>query len=434
MCNRLPIQRNGGSILGFPKGEDCDIITRIVKPIYLDHSATTPIRPEVWEAMHPYFMDIFGNASSIHTFGQKAKKAMEDSREKVATSLGASPEEIIFTSGGTEAINLAIKGGLRCNRKGENQVITSSIEHHAALNTCRYLEREGFRVTYLPVDRYGKLDPGDVGKAITDKTVLISIIHANNEVGTIEPIEEIGEIARNREVFFHTDAVQSAGKIPVNVNDLKVDFLSLSGHKIYGPKGIGVLYVRNGVPFKPLFQGGHHESNRRPGTENIPAIVGLARAMELAEEEMDQVSAREKKLRDAFWEAIETQIEGVHMNGHPRDRIPPILNVSFDFVDAESVILNLDLKGIAVSAGSTCTSGALEPSHVLLAMGVSNGHAQGAVRFTLGRETTQEELNYTVAVLVETIHRLRSMSPTYADYKKQKKNRALPLPSRLIEG
>jgi cysteine desulfurase len=366
-------------------------------------------------------MDIFGNASSIHTFGQKAKKALEDSREKVATSLGASPEEIIFTSGGTEAINLAIKGGLRCNRKGENQVITSSIEHHATLNTCRHLEREGFRVTYLPVDRYGKLDPGDVEKAITDKTVLISIIHANNEVGTIEPIEEIGEIVRNREVLFHTDAVQSVGKIPVNVNDLKVDFLSLSGHKIYGPKGIGVLYVRKGVPLEPLFQGGHHESNRRPGTENIPAIVGLARAMELAEEEMDQVSAREKKLRDAFWEAIETQIEGVHMNGHPRDRIPPILNVSFDFVDAESVILNLDLKGIAVSAGSTCTSGALEPSHVLLAMGVSDGLAQGAVRFTLGRETTQEELNYTVAVLVETIHHLRSMSPTYADYKKQKK-------------
>lgn len=391
-----------------------------MKPIYLDYSATTPIRPEVLEAMHPYFMDIFGNASSIHTFGQKTKEALEDSREQVAAILGASPEEIVFTSGGTEATNLAIKGALRAHGERGDLIITSSIEHHATLDTCRYLDREGFQVVYLPVDQDGKLDPGDVKKAITDRTVLISVMHANNEVGTIEPIGEIGEIARSRDVLFHTDAVQSVGKIPVNVNDLGVDFLSLSGHKIYGPKGIGVLYARKGVSFEPLFQGGHHEWNRRPGTENIPAIVGLARAMELAEAEMALVSERETDLKNAFWEAIQTQIEGVYMNGHPLDRIPPVLNVSFDFVEGESVILNLDLKGIAASTGSACTSGAVEPSHVLLAMGIPPQRAQGAVRFSLGRETTQEELDYTIAVLVETVHRLRSMSPAYARRKKKR--------------
>lgn len=391
-----------------------------MKPIYLDHSATTPIRSEVLEAMHPYFMDVFGNASSIHVFGQKAKEALENSREVVATILGASPEEVVFTSGGTEANNLAIKGGLRGNRKRGNHVITSSVEHHATLNTCRYLEREGVRVSYLPVDRHGKVDPGDVKRAITDETVLISIIHTNNEVGTIQPFEEIGDIARDRGVPLHADAVQSVGKIPVKVDDMKVDFLSLSGHKIYGPKGIGVLYLRRGVPFEPLFQGGHHEWNRRPGTENIPAIVGMAQAMKLAEEEMNEVTAKEKNLRDAFWESVQARIEGVHLNGHPIDRVPPILNVSFDFVDGESIILNLDLKGIAVSTGSACTSGSLEESHVLRAMGLPPSRAQGAVRFSLGRETTQEELDYTVGVLAETIRRLRSMSPTWAKHKKRR--------------
>lgn len=391
-----------------------------MKPIYLDHSATTPIRSEVLEAMHPYFMDVFGNASSIHVFGQKAKEALENSREVVATILGASPEEVVFTSGGTEANNLAIKGGLRGNRKRVNHVVTSSVEHHATLNTCRYLEREGVRVSYLPVDRHGKVDPGDVKRAITDETVLISIIHTNNEVGTIQPFEEIGDIARDRGVPLHADAVQSVGKIPVKVDDMKVDFLSLSGHKIYGPKGIGVLYLRRGVPFEPLFQGGHHEWNRRPGTENIPAIVGMAQAMKLAEEEMNEVTAKEKNLRDAFWESVQARIEGVHLNGHPIDRVPPILNVSFDFVDGESIILNLDLKGIAVSTGSACTSGSLEESHVLRAMGLPPSRAQGAVRFSLGRETTQEELDYTVGVLAETIRRLRSMSPTWAKHKKRR--------------
>jgi cysteine desulfurase len=386
-----------------------------VKAIYLDYSATTPIRPEVLEVMHPYFMDIFGNASSIHTFGQEARRALEESREKVAKILGALPEEIVFTSGGTEATNLAIKGSLRSKRIRGNQIFTSSIEHHATLNTCQYLEREGFKVVYLPPDRHGKLDPGDVERAITDKTVLISIIHANNEVGTIQPVEEIGEIARDRGVLFHTDAVQSVGKIPVNVDDLNVDFLSVSGHKVYGPKGIGALYVRKGVPFEPLFQGGHHERNRRPGTENIPSIVGLARAMELAEEEMDRVSTKIKNLGDSFWEAIETQIEGVHINGHPLDRTPSILNVSFDGAAGDSIVINLDLKGIAASTGSACTSGAPEPSHVLLAMGASRGQVRGAVRFSLGRETTQEELDHTVAVLGETIRHLRSIASADAD-------------------
>ena len=390
-----------------------------MKPIYLDHSATTPVRPEVLKAMGPYFGDFFGNASSVHAYGRKAKQALEDARETVAQTLGALPEEIIFTSGGTESTNLAIKGALRGNPHKGNHIITSTIEHHATLHTCQYLEKEGCRVTFLPVDRFGKVDPDDVKRAITDETVVISIMHANNEVGTIEPIAEIGEIARRAGVLFHTDAVQSVGKIPVDVNNLKVDFLSMSGHKIYAPKGIGVLFARKGIPLEPLFQGGHHEWNRRPGTENIPAIVGLAKALELAHAEIEDVSTTEERLRETFWETVEAQIEGVTMNGHPTDRIPPILNLSFDFVDGESVILNLDLKGIAVSTGSACTSGEVEPSHVLLAMSVPPRRAQGSIRFSLGRDTTQEELDYTAAVLVETVHRLRSMSPAYADYRKK---------------
>ena len=393
-----------------------------MKTVYLDHSATTPVRPEVLGVMVPYFRDVFGNASSIHTYGQKAKKALEDSREKVADCLGASPEEIVFTSGGTESTNMAIQGSLRTSRKKGNHLITSSIEHHATLHTCQYLEEEGYRVTYVPVDRYGKVDPLEVKSAITDQTDLISVMHVNNEVGTIEPIQAIGEIARERGIPFHSDAIQSVGKIPVNVAELKVDFLSLSAHKFYGPKGIGVLYIRKGAPFEPLFRGGHQETERRPGTQNIPSIVGLARALELAIEEMDQVSVREKNLRDSFWEAIQTQIEAVRMNGHPVDRVPPILNVSFDFVDGESVILNLDLKGIAASTGSACLSGALEPSHVLLAMGVPKRLAQAAVRLSLGRETTQDDLDYTLTALVETIHRLRSMSPAYVDHKRKSAN------------
>jgi len=405
-----------------------------MRTVYLDHSATTPIRPEVVEAMHPYFMDIYGNPSSIHAFGREARKALEDSREQVAAILGASPEEIVFTSGGTEATNLAIKGAVRAHGKPGSRIITSSIEHHATLHTCRYLERNGFEVVYLPVGRYGKVNPSDVEEAITERTVLISIMHANNEVGTIEPIEEIGDIARSRGVPFHADAVQSVGKIPVRVDKLKVDFLSLSGHKIYGPKGIGALYARRGVPFEPLFQGGHHESNRRPGTENVPAIVGLARAMELAEAEMSVVSRRERNLVAFLWDAIQTRIEEVHLNGHPFDRVPPILNVSFDFVDGESVILNLDLKGIAASTGSACTSGAVEPSHVLLAMGIPRSRAQGAVRFSLGRETTQEDLDYTVEVLVETVTRLRSMSPAYADRKRRRKRHTGSFPLTSLKG
>jgi cysteine desulfurase len=386
-----------------------------MRPIYLDHSATTPVRPEVLDAMGPYFRDFFGNASSIHAYGRKARQALEDARETAAAILGALPEEIVFTSGGTESTNLAIKGVFQGRRHKGNHIITSAIEHHATLHTCQYLEKEGFQVTYLPVDRYGRVDPEDVQRAMTDKTVLISIMHTNNEVGTIEPVAEIGEVARRGGVLLHTDAVQSMGKTPVNVNDLKVDFLSISGHKIYGPKGIGVLFARKGVPWEPLFHGGHHEWNRRPGTENIPSIVGLAKAMDLARAEMDDVTVVEESLRKNFWETIQAQVEGASMNGHPTEHVPTILNVSFDYVDGESVILNLDLKGIAVSTGSACTSGEVEPSHVLLAMGVSPRRAQGSIRFSLGRDTTQEELDYTTTVLVETIHRLRSMSPAYSD-------------------
>jgi len=384
-----------------------------MKRVYLDHNATTPTHPEVVKAMLPYFEEVFGNASSIHQFGQQARKAIDEAREKVAEFIGAKPEEIVFTSGGTESNNLAIKGILYANESKGKHIITSSIEHHSVLNPCKYLEKKGFKVTYLPVDKYGVIEPEGVKEAISNETILISIMHANNEVGTIESITEIGTIAKEKGIHFHTDAVQSVGKIPVNVNELNVDLLSLSGHKIYGPKGIGALYIRKGTRIQPLIHGGHHEKNRRAGTENVPAIVGLGKAIEIVNETMETGLIHLTNLRNKLCSGIGEKIDHVQLNGHPGKRLPNTLNISFEFVEGESIILNLDMKGVAVSSGSACTSGSLEPSYVLKAMGVEPAIAQGSIRFSLGKDNTEEDIDYVLEILPEIISRLRAMSPLY---------------------
>ncbi|OIO73323.1 MAG: cysteine desulfurase NifS [Elusimicrobia bacterium CG1_02_37_114] len=384
-----------------------------MRRVYLDHNATTPTHPEVVKEMLPYFEEVFGNASSIHLFGQQARKAVDGAREKLAEFIGAKPEEIVFTSGGTEADNFAIKGIAYANESKGKHIITSSIEHHAVLNTCKYLEKQGFQVTYLPVDEYGFVDPGDMMKAINKETILITIMHANNEVGTIEPISEIGKIAKGKEIIFHTDAVQSLGKIPVDVNELNVDLLSLSAHKIYGPKGIGALYIRKGTRIQPLIHGGHHEKNRRAGTENVPGIAGLGKAIEIVKTSIDKESIYLTDLRNRLCSGISEKIDCVYLNGHSRKRLPNTLNMSFEFVEGESIILNLDMKGVAVASGSACTSGSLEPSHVLKAMGVAPAVAQGSIRFSLGKDNTEEDIDYVLEVLPEIISRLRAMSPLY---------------------
>ena len=383
------------------------------RKIYLDHNATTPVHPEVLEAMLPFYKEVFGNSSSIHSFGREAKVALEESREKVAKLLNVYPLEVYFTSGGTESDNLAVKGVAWANRKKGNHIITSQIEHHAVLESCKFLEREGFEITYLPADRYGLVDPDELKKNIKKETILISIMHANNEVGTIEPIEELSKIAKENGVYFHTDAVQSTGKIKIDVNRLGVDLLSLSAHKFYGPKGVGALYIRRGVRLTPLAHGGHHEKARRAGTENIAGIVGLAKALEIANRDMEKEDKRLKNLSERFFEKIKEQISDVYLNGHPELRIPNTLNLSFKGVEGESIILSLDLKGIAVASGSACTSGSLEPSHVLSAMGVAPDLAQSSLRFSFGRSNTIDDVDYVVEILPEIISRLRAMSPIY---------------------
>jgi cysteine desulfurase len=383
------------------------------RKIYLDHNATTPVYPEVLEAMLPFYKEGFGNASSIHSFGREAKVALEESREKISKLLNADPLEIYFTSGGTESDNLAVKGIAWANRKKGNHIITSKIEHHAILESCKFLEREGLEVTYLPVDRYGLADPDELKKNIKKETILVSIMHANNEVGTIEPIEELSKIARENGVYFHTDAVQSTGKIKIDVNSLGVDLLSLSAHKFYGPKGVGAIYIKRGVRLTPLAHGGHHEKARRAGTENVPGIVGLAKALEIANRDMEKEDKRLKNLSERFFEKITEQIPDVYLNGHPELRIPNTLNLSFKGVEGESIILSLDLKGIAVASGSACTSGTLEPSHVLSAMGVPPDLAQSSLRFSFGRSNTIDDIDYVVEVLPEIVSRLRAMSPIY---------------------
>jgi len=389
-----------------------------MKRIYLDHNATTPLHPEILEAMLPYYKEAFGNPSTIYSFGQETRKATDEAREKVANLIGASPEEIIFTSGGTEADNVALKGVAAALEKKGKHIIASSIEHHAVLSTLKYLEKRGCKVSFLPVDEYSFLDPKKVKEAITSQTVLISVMHGNNEVGTIEPISEIGEIAQKSGIYLHTDAVQTIGKIKVNVDDLKVDLLSLSAHKFYGPKGVGALYVRKGTRIHPLIHGGYQERRRRAGTENVAGIVGLGKAAEIASKEMVQQSRRESNLRDKLEKMIKENINHCRLNGHPTRRLPNTLNVSFEFIEGESLILYLDLKGIAASTGSACTSGSLEPSHVLMAMGVPPEIAQGSIRFSLGRDNQKEDIDYTVEKLVEIVARLREMSPLFAGRKK----------------
>ncbi|MDP2929240.1 MAG: cysteine desulfurase NifS [Candidatus Omnitrophota bacterium] len=384
-----------------------------MRKVYLDNNATTRMRDEVLEAMLPYYKDIYGNASSIHFFGRPARKAVDEARAKVADLLGAaSPEEVIFTSGGTESDNFAIKGVVYALRSKGNHIITSAIEHQAVLNTCKFLEKEGCRVTYLGVDRYGVVNLDELKRAISNKTILITIMHANNEVGTIEPIAEIGRIAGEWDIYFHTDAVQAVGKLDFKVENMNINLLSMSGHKIYGPKGVGAIYIRKGTRITPQLFGGHHEMGKRAGTENVAGIVGLGKAAELALKEIGE-EERIKELRDYLYKGIVSNIEEVCLNGHPDDRLPNTLDVSFTYLEGESIILNLDMEGIAASTGSACTSGTLEPSHVLTAMGVDPINTQGSVRFSLGRYNTKEDMDYVIGVLPPIIKRLRAMSPLY---------------------
>jgi cysteine desulfurase len=386
-----------------------------MRRVYLDHSATTPMRSEVLEAMLPYLSEKFGNASSIHGFGREAKRALEESREKVARILGASPTEIYFTSGGTESDNLAVKGVAFANRKKGKHLITSQIEHHAILASCKFLQKEGFEVTYLPVSPEGLIDPQDLRKAIRDDTVLVSIMHVNNEVGTIQPIEELSRITRERQVYFHTDAVQSAGKVSLNVQGSNVDLISFSGHKIYGPKGVGALYIRKGTRITPWAHGGHHEHSKRAGTENVPGIVGFAEALELMHDEMENHNRHTKELADRLYKRMLESIQDVVLHGDPGKRVPNILSLSFKGIEGESVILSLDLKGVAIASGSACTSGTLEPSHVLSAMNVPPEIAQGALRFSFGKDNTIEDIDYVAELLPDIVQRLRSISPLYSN-------------------
>ncbi len=381
--------------------------------IYLDNAATTPTHPEVVKAMLPFFSDGFGNPSSLHAYGQEAKKAIEEARTKVAELIGARSDEIIFTSGGTEADNFALKGIAFASENKGNHIITTPLEHHAVLEVCKYLKTRGFKISYLPVDKYGLVDPDDVKKAITSKTILISIMHANNEVGTIQPVEQIGDIAKQAGIHFHSDAVQTVGHIPVNVDKLKVDLLAISGHKLYGPKGVGALYVRKGTKLVPLIHGGEQEKRRRAGTENLPGIVGLGKAVELAGEELNQEAERLTRLRDKLVRGLLEKIPHLQLNGHPVRRLPNNVNIGVDFVEGESMLLSLDLEGIAVSTGSACSSASLEPSHVLLALGLPPEQAHGSLRLSLGRENTEADVDRVLEVTPAIVARLRAMSPLF---------------------
>ena len=382
-----------------------------MKQIYLDYAATTPIHPAVVQVMMPFFNQAFGNPSAIYSYGQEAKNFIELARSKVAGLICARDEEIVFTSGGTEADNFALKGVAFANQNKGNHIITTAIEHHAVLESCKFLEKMGCSVTYIPVDKYGLVDPDNVKRAITDKTILISVMHANNEVGTIQPIAEISKIAREAGVYLHTDAVQSAGHIPADVNLLGVDLLSMSAHKLYGLKGVGALYVRTGTKLVSFMHGGGQENGRRAGTENVPGIVGFGKAAELAGQEINEETVRLTNLRDKLISGIRTNINHTHLNGHPVNRLPNNVNISVEFVEGESMCLNLDATGICASTGSACSSERLEPSHVLLAMGVDPVKAHGSLRFTLGKWTTDEEIDKVLEVLPRIISKLRAMSP-----------------------
>lgn len=378
--------------------------------IYMDHAATTPVAEEVMEAMRPYFDSIYGNASSLHGYGQGARKVLEESRKTVAGLINADPPEIVFTSGGSEADNTALKGAAFANMSKGNHIITTKIEHDAVLRTCDHLEKQGFDVTRLDVDKDGLVNPEDVRKAITDKTILVSVMHANNEIGTVQPIEDIGRICREKGVLFHTDAVQSMGKIPIDVRKMGIDLLSASAHKLYGPKGVGMLFVRSGVRLEPLIHGGGHEGGKRSGTENITGIVGFAKACEIAKRDLATEGERQTLLRNKLIEGI-LKIPGTQLNGHPEKRLPNNVNISFKHIEGEGLVLRLDDKGVSASTGSACSSHSLEPSHVLLAIGLEHGDAHGSLRLTLGRQNTEKDIDYVLDVLQGVVDVLRDISP-----------------------
>ena len=388
--------------------------------VYMDNAATTPVSPAVLEKMLPYFSECYGNANSIHSTGLDARKALNAARKKVAAALNCNPEEVYFTSGGSESDNWALKGVAFANRKKGNHIITSAIEHHAILHTCEWLEKQGFEITYVPVDADGLVNPADVEAAITDKTILISIMAANNEIGTIEPIEEIAKIAHAHHVLFHTDAVQAIGAIPVDVRAIGCDLLSLSGHKFHGPKGVGALYIKQGTRIDNLIHGGAQERGRRASTENVAGIVGMAEAIELATANIPEKAARISALRDQLIDGL-TALPYVRLNGHRTKRLPGNVNVSVRFIEGESLLLRLDLAGVAASSGSACTSGSLAPSHVRLAIGLPHEIAHGSLRLSLSDTTTQEEVHYVLSVLPGIIEYLRDMSPLYNDFMEAQK-------------
>jgi len=380
--------------------------------VYLDHNASTPVHPEVLAEMLPFFAEIYGNPSSIHAFGRDARDGVDQARERIARFLQVSPQEIVFTSGGTESDNLGVKG--LASARGRGHLITSSVEHHAVLRTCQVLEAQGFDVTYVGVDAHGMVDPDEVRQALRPDTIAISVMHANSEVGTLQPVGAIGRLARERSIPFHVDAVQTFGKIPLDVDALGIDVLSFSGHKIYGPKGIAGLYIRKGTKMVSIQHGGEHERRRRAGTENLPGIVGLGKAVEVRARDMHAEAERVGALRDRLWEGVRARVPEVRLSGHPTERLPGTASLLVRHVESESIVLGLDLKGIAVSAGSACTSGNVEPSHVLVAMGVPLDWAMGAVRCSLGRSTTAEDVDYVIESVDTVVRRLRQALPVGA--------------------
>lgn len=388
-----------------------------MKQVYMDYAATTPVRKEVLDEMLPFFSENFGNPSSLHTFGQDARYPVESAREKVASAIGATPDEIVFTSGGTESNNFAVKGVAFAKQDKGRHIITSAIEHHAILEPCRFLEKNGFEITCLPVDAKGILDPDDVLKAIKKETILISVMHANNEIGTIQPIKEIGAIAHERGIIFHSDVVQTLGRMPLNVDALNLDLVSASGHKIYGPKGVGFIYIRKGIRLTPFMHGGEQERGRRASTHNVPGIIGIGKAAELAMIDLDKETVRITALRDKMIRGILDNITDTRLNGHQTQRLSNNVHVSIDYVEGESLLLYLDMEGIACSTGSACSSASLEPSHVLSAIGISADTAYGALRFTLGRQTTEADVNYVIETLPGIVKKLREMSPVYRNNK-----------------
>lgn len=383
------------------------------KFVYMDHAATTYTKDEVLQEMLPYFTEKFGNASSVYTFGRQSKSAVETARERVAKALGALTDEIYFTAGGSEADNWAIKGVAFANKNKGNHIITTKIEHHAVLHTCEYLEKQGFEVTYLPVDEYGMISLDDLKNAIKETTILITVMFANNEIGTIQPIAEIGKIAREKGIIFHTDAVQAVGNVKIDVKEMNIDLLSLAGHKFYGPKGIGALYIKKGVRIENIIHGGGQERRRRAGTENLPGIVGIGKAIELATSNLDEHNAKIIAMRDRLLKGIMEKIPYTKLNGHPEKRLPGNINVSFQFIEGEGLLLLLDQFGVCGSTGSACSSGSLDPSHVLLAIGLPHEQAHGSLRLSLGDLNKEEDVDYVLEVLPKIVQRLRDMSPLY---------------------